>query len=534
MTDLADFFAAHELLAEANYMANRANFTEFQEFIRKRYAEYKWEAPVVKSACETAQPAGEPVQFSKSQDFVRHYLTPASPFRGLLAWHSVGTGKTCMAVATATSEFEKQGYSILWVTRNSLMADVWKNVFGAVCSIPIQEYLRSGKKLPVRQGTRKRLLSKAWFDPISYRTLENALYGIEKQGKLKQTQLGQLLRTRNGTDPLRKTFLIIDEVHKLLDGDLKASEKADFEKIAAMIHNSYKVSGADSVKVLLMTATPITDNPEGLFRLLNLLIPEEKQRLPTVDEFRAEYTRADGTITKEGEAFFQSHSKGLISYLNREFDPTAFAQPEFHRVRIPASGADLLTDKEIVSECLAEEAAAAAEAEADEPVECDVDKLKEEEAMELEGLQFENLSKKELAERKRTLKAEYRERIQECKERIKSQKQAKKDGVKRVAVCLAAKAKTRKAAWKFSQQKAAKKCFGKHPYGKAPKFTTIAALKKLAKGDAAPATRRSSIRSAKRSLSPNKPFYHAQRRTRKVQKSATRNNTDNNLTNNND
>ena len=48
-----------------------------------------------------------------------------------------------MAVAAATTHFEQAGYTILWVTRNALMADVYKNIFGAVCSIPIIEKLKT-------------------------------------------------------------------------------------------------------------------------------------------------------------------------------------------------------------------------------------------------------------------------------------------------------------------------------------------------------------------------------------------------------
>lgn len=475
MPDLADFFSANELAVEANQAMRQASFSEFQAFIRDRYGKYGWAAPVVKSACESTPPMGEPVQFSQSQDFVRHYLTPESPFAGLLAWHSVGTGKTCTAVATATTEFEKAGYSILWVTRNSLMADVWKNIFGAVCSISVQNYIKAGKKVPTQKATRRRILSKAWFDPISYRTLQNALIPVESGPRKGQTsKLGKVLRDRNGTDPLRKTFLIIDEVHKLLDGDLKASEKADFEKIAAAIHHSYKVSGKDAVKVLLMTATPITDNPEGLFKLLNLLIPQEGQRLPTVESFRSKYTDNDGSITQEGQAFFQSRVKGLISYLNREFDPSAFAQPHFQQVKIAASGADLQSDFEILRDCVDDQE--------DEELDCDADALKAELAESLDDLKHTEIPKKELAARKRTLKADYSERIRACKERIRAQKVTRKGQIRQAGLCIAAKAKTRKLIWRLSQQKAVKKCFGDSAFGEPPAFTHLSVLKKQING----------------------------------------------------
>lgn len=477
MPDIADFFKAHEAIVEFSRAAQTMDFTEFQTFIAERYAAFGWESPVVRNECERPIEMGKPVVFSKSQDFVRHYLTPASPFKGLLAWHSVGTGKTCTAVATATTTFEREGYSILWVTRNSLVADVWKNMFGAVCSIPIQEVAAKGKKLPVRLGAQKRMVSKYWFDPISYKTLQNALVPMKKGARKGHVnKLGEALKTRNGAaDPLKRTFLVIDEVHKLLDGDLKASEMANFELLAKAIQHSYAVSGADSVKVLLMTATPITDNPAGLFKLLNLLIPQAARRFPDGDTFRERYTDADGSITPAGVAFFQDRAKGLISYLNREFDPSTFSQPRFHPMRIPVSGAMPTTDAEMVAACWATEG----EAEADE-LDCDVDDLKGELAEALDALAEEDLPKKELAERKRTLKADYKTRMDACKEKTRKAKQAGTERKRRLGACISTAAKTRKKLYTVSQQKATRKCFGKsHNVGAAPKFTGVADLKKL-------------------------------------------------------
>ncbi|MEC8042546.1 MAG: hypothetical protein VX181_17900, partial [Pseudomonadota bacterium] len=47
-------------------------------------------------------------------------------------WHSVGTGKTCSGVSIASSSFEREGYTILWVTRTTLKGDVWKNIFDQI------------------------------------------------------------------------------------------------------------------------------------------------------------------------------------------------------------------------------------------------------------------------------------------------------------------------------------------------------------------------------------------------------------------
>ena len=318
-----------QLTADLTRDLSSLSFENFQKEIASVYAKYKWTSPIVKNGCETTI-AGKPgslVTFTKTQDFVRHYLKPDSPYKGLLAWHSVGTGKTCMAIAAATTYFEQAGYTILWVTRNALMADVYKNIFGSVCSIPIMEKLQNGAKLPEDLTKQKRMLSRAWLQPISYRTFQNALQ--------KKNELGRMLYGKNASDPLRKTFLIMDEVHKLQDGDLSASEAADFHVIQDYIYKSYETSGQESVRPLLMTATPITDSPKELFEILNTLIPNKKDRLPAFQDYRNRFVDETGSISPAGREYFQDKAKGLISYLNREFDPTTFSQPVFHTISVP-------------------------------------------------------------------------------------------------------------------------------------------------------------------------------------------------------
>lgn len=322
-------------------------FSAFQTKIRELYAAYAWDAPIVKNGCEVSAAGAAPgraVTFTKTQDFIRHYLRPdAAEPKGLFAWHSVGTGKTCMAVAAATTAFERAGYTILWVTRNSLMSDIYKNIFGAVCSIPIQEALATGATLPTKPAAQKRMLSRTFLPPISYRTFQNALE--------QKNELGRMLYAANPSDPLRKTFLVIDEIHKLRDGDLGASEAADFAKIQSYIHQSYARSGDASVRPLLMTATPISDSPADLLEILNTLIVDPAKRFPPLESFRAEFTQADGSFTDAGAAEFQERVKGLISYLNREYDPTTFAQPVFHTVRTPIGAHPSIALADLVADC---------------------------------------------------------------------------------------------------------------------------------------------------------------------------------------
>lgn len=429
-----------------------ASFAAFQKGILNLYEEYKWAAPIVKSGCDAVQSGstGAAVSFTRTQDFVRHYLMPESPFKGLLAWHSVGTGKTCMAVATASTHFEQAGYTILWVTRNALMADVYKNIFGAVCSIPIMEHLKT-KELPESLTDQKRLLSRAWLPPISYRTFQNALQG--------KNELGRMLKAKHA-DPLHKTFLIMDEIHKLQDGDLGAAEAADFSVIQDFIHKSYSGSGSDSVRPLLMTATPITDTPKDLFEILNTLIPSADRRLLPFSEFRERYADEHGVISAEGREYFQDRAKGLISYLNRELDPTTFAQPVFHTVRVPVGEAVLPSLEHFVDKCMSG-VAPALNAETE-----DCDALEFEMAKEMGALGRE-LTPKERRSLTAEIKRTYTARIRACKAAGRATRKARANAVKSVLKttrsCYMQEKKKYRGLFAESQRVALESCFGKPP-----------------------------------------------------------------------
>jgi superfamily II DNA or RNA helicase len=274
----------------------------------------------------------EIIKFSPSQDFIRHFFKPQNDAKGMLLWHSVGTGKTCSAIAAATSSFEKEGYTILWVTRTTLKSDIWKNMFDQVCNMTIQEDIEKGLLIPDKMKDKMKLLSSSWsIRPMSYKQFSNLVVGNNNFYK-------QLVKKNGNEDPLKKTLLIIDEAHKLYGGtDLSSVERPNMKKLHAAIMKSYEVSGKDSVRLMLMTATPFTNDPIELIQLLNLC-RESNQQLPTdYETFSRKYLTPYGTFSKKGSRRFLDDIAGLISYLNRERDARQFAQPRINYVTVPIS-----------------------------------------------------------------------------------------------------------------------------------------------------------------------------------------------------
>jgi hypothetical protein len=77
-----------------------------------------------------------------------------------------------------------------------------------------------------------------------------------------------------------------------------------------------------------MTATPFTNSPIEMFKLINLCKDDPAERITTdIKEFKSKYMNDDNILTEEGSKKLADKLSGYVSYLNREQDPTQFAQP---------------------------------------------------------------------------------------------------------------------------------------------------------------------------------------------------------------
>jgi hypothetical protein len=311
-----------------------------KRYIENNYSDFTWESPKIENGCidvtntdTSATKEGSEtnkvklLNYTMSQGFVSNYFTPLNYAKGMLLWHSVGTGKTCTAIATASKAFEDSGYTILWVTRTTLKSDIWKNIFDQSCHDKIRRHLTtSNKKMPLELKRQKKLLSKSWaIQPISYKQFTNL---IEKKNNIYKS----LVKINGAADPLRKTLIIIDEAHKLYGAtDLSTIERPNTEKLHEALMTSYELSGENSVRLLLMTATPITSNPMEIVQLLNLLKPIREQMPSNFNSFATKYLNSEAEFTESGKEEFCNEIAGYVSYLNLEKDLRKFAQPVLHK-----------------------------------------------------------------------------------------------------------------------------------------------------------------------------------------------------------
>jgi superfamily II DNA or RNA helicase len=190
---------------------------EANRFIKDSWMAYVWPLLANEAVNLCTDDAG--LVLSPTQAFVSEYFVPECPFKGFIAFHSVGSGKTILG-ASVCKRFQSTGYKCIWITRTELR----KNVEA--------DFIKD--KFPIS------LLD----DVLSFKMASNAMSG--KNDRLKKVK---------GPDLLEKTLLIIDEAHLLFNGTLPKSERAEIAAIQKAVAKSYAVSGANSCRVLAMSGT---------------------------------------------------------------------------------------------------------------------------------------------------------------------------------------------------------------------------------------------------------------------------------------
>jgi hypothetical protein len=217
------------------------------------------------------------------QYFVGQYISKRTPYKNLLLFYTVGTGKTCAAVSIAESILiGHNNFSeppIIVILPKTLMQNFKDTIFNL-------------HKQDVNQCTED----------------------IYKQMNMTQFNLNQLIQKRynimtysgfikysNNNKIINKT-IIIDEVHNLRNPNEvdDEDEDVDIKKIYSTVETAIK--DGENNRLILMSGTPMYNEASEIKDLLNLLLLNERK--PIIKK-----------LTDEDLAKLSSH---YISYINSQ------------------------------------------------------------------------------------------------------------------------------------------------------------------------------------------------------------------------
>jgi len=226
---------------------------------------------------------GETFNLRTQQSLLNNFINPETPYRGLLIFHGVGTGKTCGAFAIAENfkdMVKKYNTKIHILLSGPLIREQWKNELVEKCAR--ETYLKDNLQNMgyLNEAERSKALKMAknqasqYYKIMSYRSFQKKVLGQkiiekktdEKKKSYRKTSEGEYEReiAIDKIDSLNNTLLIIDEAH-----NLTGNEYGDAVK--QVIKNS------KNLRVLLLTATPMKNLGDDIIELINLLRPDASQ-----------------------------------------------------------------------------------------------------------------------------------------------------------------------------------------------------------------------------------------------------------------
>ena len=231
--------------------------------------------------------------------------------RGILVFHQIGAGKTCTAIAVA-EEFKKK-LDIVVVLPAALVGN-FVNELRSEC--PGDEYISSAE----RSKLRKLKPGDKEFDKIIVKTNDR----ISKYYTIYSYHKFVALIQENKIKKLNNTMLIIDEVQNMisLDGTFYKSLKKVID------------SSNETLKLILLSATPMFDRPIEIALTLNLLKRENQFQITKFNQMflKIKVTKEETIYRAKHMKQFREMVQNLVSYY-RGAPPQAYPRTEFRAVR---------------------------------------------------------------------------------------------------------------------------------------------------------------------------------------------------------
>jgi hypothetical protein len=249
-------------------------------------------------------------QFMKHQIIISRFLSSHTPYTGLLLMHEPGTGKTCSSVSAIEqirSEISTNSYNgALILMKGSNLINNYINDLVFVCTckeenkdkkcvdgpyIP-EEYHEEG----ITEEQKKRRINAKLKEFYQFDT-----FGVfsTRINKMKEEMIIKKYSNK---------IIVIDEVHNLRLKD----EDNHYSIIHKFLHT------VKNCKIILLSGTPMVDQPEEIASIMNLILPMNKQ-LQVEEDFVKEYMiKSDNDINilnKDKKYKLKEYLHGYVSYL---------------------------------------------------------------------------------------------------------------------------------------------------------------------------------------------------------------------------
>lgn len=343
-------------LTNHDYLYPDLNDAEFNEKIaaKKEFQDAQYDGKIYDIEKQANILCSAKFELSPHQVFVKNFLSEQTPYKGLLLYHGLGTGKTCSAIGVAE---ETRHYLKRIGIKQQIIVVASPNVQGNFRSQLFDERkLRKITNLAnaneytwnIESCVGNSLLSE--INPNSIKNLKkeqlisniNSLIN-ENYAFVGYIQLANIVRATAGTQKeyeernIRRFFdnrlIIVDEVHNIRISD--DSNQKEMQQVGATLMNVVK--HARGVRLLLLSATPMFNSYKEIIWLVNLLNSNDgRAQIQLADVFNSDgsFREAKTADEESGDELLRRKLTGYVSYVRGE-NPYTFPYRIYPRVFSP-------------------------------------------------------------------------------------------------------------------------------------------------------------------------------------------------------
>ena len=280
--------------ASSYYMNNRAIFVNF---INSLFAPYKKELDDASKSATCNYDTADGFTLMGHQKIVRDYINLYTPYRGILLYHGLGSGKTCSSIAIA--EGMKDDKKVIVMTPASLRRNYYEelkkcgdtmyrknqfwefvqvtsqnvNTLSSVLNLSVEYIRREGGAWLVNMSKssnyedlvndEKRSIDKQLDEMIRYK------YQFISYNGLQRRHLNELMKGPGGRrNPFDNAVVIVDEAHNLVS---RIVNKIGKNKESVSLDLYELLMSAKNARIILLSGTPIINYPNEIGILFNIL-----------------------------------------------------------------------------------------------------------------------------------------------------------------------------------------------------------------------------------------------------------------------
>ena len=266
------------------------------------------------------------------QIFVKNYLNSSTPYKSLLLFHGLGSGKTCSAITIAETY------------KRNLIGNISKKALVLVSGSAIEQNFRKeihDVNKGYNQCTFSEYLTYKPYEPevIKQKKVDNLIdsfYEIEhyqrftnKVNNIRSSSTEKEYQTWIENNYSNRVF-IIDEVHNLKE---KIEENKNLKRYDIV---KDIISYSKNIQLILLSGTPMSHSSKEIINILNLMLYNEGYNPVNVDD----YFDMNGSLLESKITELRNLFRGFVSFVRQE-NPYTFATKDIEGVLID----EIINDK---------------------------------------------------------------------------------------------------------------------------------------------------------------------------------------------